>query len=760
MASIRVAILWHMHQPFYKDLVSGEYRLPWVRLHALKDYYGMVKLLDEFPGVHQTFNLVPSLIAQIQDYVSGAARDPFFDVAAKPASELSENERRFALDYLFQANLTHLVGRYPRYRELWEMFRGAASDSARAVRVFSDPDFTDLQVLSQLAWFDEYFLVEPEIAALVKKGRGFSLDEQRFLIAKERDIMAAVLPAYAGAAQRGQIEISATPFYHPILPLVCDTDQGGASHPGIRLPQSPYRHPEDTREQIRRALDFHQKTFGVRPKGVWPSEGSLSEQVLEIAASLGVEWMATDEGVLGHSLGFNFARDGSGRLHPGGPERLYTPWNYDKNGTRMKLLFRDHTLSDLIGFVYSAMPAAEAAAHFIRSIKESAEPMLRQGRDAVIPIILDGENAWEYYPKSGREFLRRVCEALQNDPAIEPVTVSEAIARHADIPHLGSLVPGSWINANFDVWIGAPEDNKAWEYLAAARSFYAQAAPLALPEKRQLAFEEILIAEGSDWNWWYGPEHHSANDRDFDELYRKHLSNVYQALGAEPPVYLAQPIGGGVVRPTYAPQSAFIHPRIRADFTRYFDWIGAAMYTADRHAGAMHGKVFLLDAIYAGIDEDNLYGRLDFSGAVPKDPFELVVTVESCAPVEGSGADSAPADARRIGAGPPSSLRLELSVAGGAVTNWRLRLVDSDVPIGGSDVPDNNTVRTTLLKNFEFQLPLALIGGELGCVIRLRFTIWRDHLPLDALPVEGTLDIPVLSEEELEAGTYNYSAHS
>ncbi len=758
MAQLRVVVLWHQHQPFYKDLVTGEYRLPWVRLHALKDYYGMVKLLEEFPNVHQTFNLVPSLMVQIQDYVTGTARDPFLEVASKPAKELNESERRFALDYLFQANQTYLIGRYPRYRELWQMFHGANGDSARASRIFTEQDFTDLQVLSQLAWFDEFFLAESDIAAMVDKGRGFSREDQRFVIGKEREIMAAVLPAYADAAKRGQIEISATPFYHPILPLVCDTDQGAVSHAGLRLPQSPFRCPQDAKEQLQRALDFHQKTFGVRPQGVWPSEGGVSEQVLEIAAGLGVQWMATDEGVLGRSLGFTFSRDSAGRLNSGGAERLYTPWQFEKGATRMKLLFRDHTLSDLIGFVYSGMPAAEAAAHFIRAVKEAAEPVLRHGRDAVVPIILDGENAWEYYPESGRDFLRRVCEGLQNDKAIEAVTVSEAIARQRDVPYLGSLVSGSWINANFDVWIGAPEDNKAWDYLAAARSFYTQAAPLAPQEKRQLAFEEILIAEGSDWNWWYGPEHHSANDRDFDELFRKHVSNVYQALGAEPPVYLAQPIAGGVARPTYAPQTAYIHPRVRADFTRYFDWIGAAMYTADRHTGSMHGKVFLLDAIYAGVDEGYLYGRLDFSGGVPKDGFDLVVTVESCAPGEGSSGDSGPGGGRRMR--PPSMLRLELSVARGVLKHWRFRPATGDAAIAGTEVPDNNSVRVTLYKNLEFQMPLVLIGGALGRVVRLRFTIWRDKLPLDALPIEGTLDIPVLPEEELEASTYNYSAHS
>jgi alpha-amylase/alpha-mannosidase (GH57 family) len=760
MPSIRVAILWHMHQPFYKDLVSGEYRLPWVRLHALKDYYGMVKLLDDFPGVHQTFNLVPSLMAQIQEYASGAARDPFLDVAARPAAELGEAERRFALGYLFQANPTRVIGRYPRYLELYEMLRGAGNDLSRAVRIFSDQDFTDLQVLSQLAWFDELFLAEPEISALVEKGRGFSLDDQRFVDVKEREICAAVLPAYAAAAQRGQIEISATPFYHPILPLLCDTDQGGISHPGIRLPQTPYRYPDDAREQLQRALDFHQKTFGVRPRGVWPSEGSVSEQVLEIAAKLGVQWMATDEGVLGRSIGFAFTRDGSGRLTAGGPERLYSPWTYEQQGTQMNLLFRDHTLSDLIGFVYSGMPAKDAAEHFLRTIHECAEPVLRQGKDALVPIILDGENAWEYYEKSGREFLSRICEGLQRDSGMEAVTVSESIQRHREIPRLGSLVPGSWINANFDVWIGAPEDNKAWDYLVAARAFYTQAAPLAEPDKRRLAFEEILIAEGSDWNWWYGPEHHSVNDRDFDELYRKHLSNVYQALGAEPPMYLAQPIAGVVVRPTYTPQTAYIHPRVRADFTRYFDWIGAAMYSADRHTGAMHGKIFVLDAIYAGVDEDNLYGRLDFAGKIPEGSFKLVVTMECCAPGKPQSGDSGPGGGRRAGADRFGSMRLEGSVENGALTHWRLRPLDSDTPVAGSDIPYNNTVRVTLLKNFEFQVPLLAIGARVGQVVRMRFTVWRDHLPLDALPVEGTLDIPILPEEEMEAATYNYSTQN
>jgi len=749
MAQIRVVILWHQHQPFYKDLVTGQYRLPWTRLHALKDYYGMVKLLDEFPRIHQTFNLVPSLISQIQDYVSGEAQDPFLQVASRPAKDLTAEERRFALQYLFQAHPTNVIGRYPRYRELFEKYRSMGNSPEKAEKYFLLQDFTDLQVLSQIGWFDEFFLEEKDIAELIRKGRNYSLDDQRLIIARERELLGRVLPAHADAAKKGLIEISTSPFYHPILPLVCDTQMGAVSSPGLPLPQNRYRHPEDARDQLIRSLDLHEKVFGIRPSGVWPSEGSVSEEVLAIGHKLGIKWMATDEGVLGRSLGIFFARDGNGYLNSDLAHRLYTIYQYENAGTEMNLLFRDHTLSDLIGFVYSGMNPQDAANNLMGKIRDSARPIVSQGRDAVVPIILDGENAWEYYPRSGREFLRRFYDALQHDPGMEAVTISEAIARHKNKAPLKSLVPGSWINANFNVWIGAPEDNKAWDYLYEARNFYAQAAPSANDAQRKLAWEEVLIAEGSDWNWWYGPEHHSANDRDFDELYRKHLSNIYQALGGTPPDYLAQPITGGVVRPAFTPQSAYIHPRVTGDMVRYFEWMGAAHYTADHRSGSMHGKQFLLDGVYAGIDEHNVYGRLDFVGKVPEDSFELVVNVESWA---------------NHAASPRRELRVDIAVDNRQMQSWKVtegeagELADSTKP--------NDAVRVALARNFEFRLPLAWLlaapldlekvrgaksSDVLTTCLRVRFSLWKNRLPVDALPVEGWIELELLAEEDLMA---------
>src|SRR3954447_23807493 len=323
MPALRVILLWHQHQPFYKDLVTGEYRLPWVRLHALKDYYGMVKLLDEFPNVHQTFNLVPSLITQIQDYVAGTAQDPFLQVAAKPAAELTPDERRFALQYLFQAHPVNVIGRYPRYHELWDTFRSAGDSPEKALKYFQNQDFTDLQVLSQIAWFDEFFLEDGDVVSLIAKGRHFTAEDQRFVIARERELLGKILPVHADAARKGSIEISTSPFYHPILPLVCDTTQGAVSTPGLPLPQNRYRHPEDAREQLQRGLNLHQEVFGIRPQGVWPSEGSVSEEVFGIAHELGVKWMATDEEVLGRSLGISFGRDGQGHLSGEQAAKLY-----------------------------------------------------------------------------------------------------------------------------------------------------------------------------------------------------------------------------------------------------------------------------------------------------------------------------------------------------------------------------------------------------------------------------------------------------
>jgi len=732
--AIRLLFLWHMHQPYYKDLVSGDYRLPWVRLHALKDYYGMVKLLEEFPDVHQTFNLVPSLVIQLQEYVAGTARDPFLEAASSRAAEMNLAEKVFLLRYLFQANVDHMIARYPRYRELWQEFRGAPNTLPAAAERLTSADITDLQVLSQIAWMDEFFLEDPAIAGLVRKGRAYSLADQDLVIAKEREFLGRVLPEYAAAVQRGAIEISTSPFYHPILPLLCDTNMGAASHAGLPLPARRFVHPEDAREQIERGLTLHEQVFGVRPRGMWPSEGSVSNEVLKIAHELGLNWAASDEGVLCRSIGTGFSRNGSGALDAAAAAQLYRVYRWEQESAAMNLVFRDHSLSDLIGFVYSGLPAKEAAEDFIRRVKESAAPLLAQGSSAVVPVILDGENAWEYYPQSGREFLRRLYDAIQRDPEIEALTISECInrEREPEPQRLKSIFPGSWINTNFDVWIGAPEDNAAWDRLSEARDFFAESMDRASPEQRRLAHEELLIAEGSDWNWWYGPEHHSENDREFDELYRKHLSNVYLALGSAPPDVLAQPIAGSFLEPQFTPQTAYIHPKIDGRNIGYFEWLGAATHTAERHSSAMHGKLFLLDTGFAGIDDQYLYCRLDFIDEPAEwatGDTQLIVAIENAS------------------LGAPATHRLEVEISRGRARAWRFGQ-------NGNPQEQPDAVQVSLESLFECRLPLKDFQGSPGDVLRVRFSLWRDRLPLDALPQDGAIEVRLLPEHELSALAY------
>ena len=737
MPAIRLIFLWHMHQPFYKDLVTGEYRLPWVRMHALKDYYGMVKLLDEFPTVHQNFNLVPSLLTQIEDYVAGEAKDEWRNLVLKPAGDLTREEKIFALRYLFQANHTHQVARYPRYFELLTK-RAAFATPEAAIDSFTLQEFTDLQVLSQLAWFDEFFVEEPEFTSLTKKGRNFTPADQNALSATEARILAAVIPAYRSAAERGGVELSTTPFYHPILPLLCDTNNGRVSTPGIPLPRRRFLQSNDALEQMRRAIAYHDRTFGSPPAGMWPSEGSVSNDVIALARQVGLKWLATDEGVLGRSTQSFFERNSAGNLSSDSAQRLYRIYRNGDGKDSVFLFFRDHNLSDLIGFVYSGMPAKDAAEHFMKTVKASAQPVLASGRDAVVSIILDGENAWEHFPKSGREFLRRLYNAIASDPQIEPLTVSETIERTHDYSPLSSLVPGSWINANFNVWIGAPEDNLAWDYLAEARDFYSHRASAAPREKQQLAYEELLIAEGSDWNWWYGPEHHSANDSDFDELYRNHLANVYRFLGANPPDYLHHAISAeSVGKARTVPQTAFIRPRIDSPNIGYFDWLGAATLTADRRGSAMHGKQFLLERAYAGIDGRSLFFRLDLAGELLGD-HTIAAQIEVL---------PASVEQKR------KTFTTRFALSGKTLVHSELTAQGEISQNGTGKAGSRQDLKASFHRVLRAKLPLSVLGAHLGDTLLFRFAVFRDQLPLDSLPSQGWMELPVIAEEQmLETG--------
>ena len=582
-----LCFIWHMHQPFYKDLWTGQYKLPWTRLHALKDYAGMVRVLEEFPSVRQTFNLVPSMVSQIAEYAAGTASDPFFECAAIPAEALTEAQQTFVLRYFFQANVDKIIRRYPRYFELYEKRRGPLSIQ----------ELRDLQILSQLAWFDEDLLAkDQELKELVRKGREYSRAEQELMIRKQRESLAAVLPVYRDFAARGQIEIATTPFYHPILPLLCDSDIAAVSRPGVTLP-SRFQYPQDALTQLERARTYMQDMLGVMPTGLWPSEGSVSDEALAMAAGCGFKWAASDNGVLSRTL-----------EKAAGCDETYQQYLWQQGDREMRLLFRDHYLSDLIGFEYSRMGAEQAADHFLARIRENTSR-----HDVLVPIILDGENAWEWYEANGRPFLRALYQRISDDPRLEATTVSQALERYDTRP-LQHVVPGSWINANFDIWIGAEEDNQAWELLLDARRVYDEYAAQTMEIARLLAYEELLIAEGSDWCWWYGPEHGSDNRPEFDQLYRDHLSNVYRALGLDPPAQLSHPILKSQDGELHEPPSNPIHVTLDGEVTSAFEWMGAGRYRPDSRSGAMHGGGIVAGEIFYGSNGTELFVRLDSAG--------------------------------------------------------------------------------------------------------------------------------------------------
>jgi len=535
---VRVALVWHMHQPSYRDPVHGAFVLPWVRLHALRDYLGMVRLLDATPGVHVTFNLVPSLLDQVEAYARDEANEGELRVGLVPAGQLTLEERVFALRTLFLMS-EPLLEPWPRLRALRDRRSLHPDEQAlrRAASAFTEQDLRDLQVLSKLAWFDlDWLAHDPVVRALAEKGQGYDEEDKLRLRARELALLRGILPAYREAAEEGRIEIATSPYYHPILPLLADTEAHREAHPHAPLPRR-FRHPEDALDQIARARSRHLELFGRRPDGLWPSEGSVSDEVVNLAARGGVRWLASDEGVLERSLQVPLERHGEGAL--GRPDLLYVPWVRRTAEGDVRLLFRDRSLSDLIGFAYSRWKPEDAAADLLHRIRGIGQrwAAARLPGVPVVPIILDGENAWEHFRDGGRVFLGALYRGLQDDPALEALTVAEALAL-APARELPRVFAGSWINADFSVWIGHADDRHAWDALGHAREALASA-PDGLPaDARARAWEAYRAAAGSDWCWWYGDDRSSPNDADFDRLFRRHLEVVYRSLRRDPPADL------------------------------------------------------------------------------------------------------------------------------------------------------------------------------------------------------------------------------
>jgi alpha-amylase/alpha-mannosidase (GH57 family) len=595
----RVALLWHMHQPFYQDLATGEHVLPWVRLHAIKDYWGMAALTRDFPELKLTFNLVPSLLVQVEAFASGQARDRHLEVGLAAADQLTESDRQFCAEHFFHAHRARMIDPYSRYAELLAT-REAGRRRGNAASGFTTDDLRDLQVWHKLVWIDPIYADrDPRVRELFAKGRGFSEQDKRTLRTVELEILGRVIAEYREAAERGQAELSTSPFYHPILPLLCDASVYLKTHPSWPPPEQPFIYPQDAAEQLRRATALHQRLFGHAPGGLWPSEGSVSDAMVPLVAEAGFAWMATDEEILARSLPRTFSREAD----------LYRPYRVGAGAESVACGFRDHLLSDLVGFTYASWEAQAAADDFVRRIAAAGERYVpRDGEEPTVFVVLDGENAWEHYEGQGRPFLRALYERLEHHPGLRTVTMAEACSTAAE--RLPNIHPGSWINADFYIWIGHADDRRAWGQLSRARRALEHAMGVAPPEAIAAAREELLIAEGSDWCWWYGDDHHSDHDREFDDLFRRHVRNVYRALGLPIPEDLfVTNITTMPAKVTAVPPSGPTSPRIDGRESSYFEWLGAGEVTPVATAGAMHQVSAAgqrLTGVRFGFDQDAL----------------------------------------------------------------------------------------------------------------------------------------------------------
>ena len=602
-----LCFLWHMHQPFYKDPLKEIYRLPWVRLHGTKDYLDMLEILTEFPAIKQVFNFTPSLLEQLADYTGNDAKDRYLELTLKKASELSMEDKVFILENFFLANWENMIKPFPRYFELL-MQRGLhviQSDIRRAAQYFRVTDFLDLQVLFNLCWIDPFFRERDHfLKSLVEKGRDFAEEDKNMLIEKQFSILRQIVPRYSEAVKTGQIEISVSPFYHPILPLICDTNTARIAMPEVVLPNKRFSHPEDAEKQIRMGIDYFEKIFRYRPVGMWPSEGSVSEEVLRLVAKQGIQWLGTDEDILSISLGKQL-RDSSGNITD--PAALYRPYRFEN----VSMIFRDHSLSDLIGFIYSKWDPKHAADDLIDKLIQIRHS-LPKNNPHLLSIILDGENAWEYYRNDGRDFLKYLYEGLSKEQRLKTVTVSEYLKEQAKGEPLNRLHAGSWIYANYAVWIGHEEDNTAWDYLSDARDVLELFQKMNPEKDLAAAWKAIYVAEGSDWNWWYGDDHTTETQKDFDELFRFNLMKVYREIGKEIPSHLYIPVlrEDRSVSPTVTIRG-FIDPKIDGVVTSYYEWYQGAQMDIKKAGGSMHKSESILSALYYGFNKDNLYLRLD-----------------------------------------------------------------------------------------------------------------------------------------------------
>jgi len=548
--TLNVVLYWHMHQPEYRDLRNGEYHLPWTYLHTIKDYVDMVAHIENNSATKAVINFAPVLLEQIDDYAhqlddylnhGKALRDPLLAALADPVMLLDDEHRIFIIKSCLRANKERLVNRYPVFKVLSTMAESALV-KRNTLCYHSEQFFVDLLVWYHLAWTAETVIENDQrLKSLIKKKRNFTIHDRHLLIEIYSEMIGGVIERYKKLAEEGRIELSMTPYAHPIVPLLIDIKSAEQAMPDAELPLSE-KYPDGlsrSRWHMQKGIEVFKQFFGIEPKGCWPSEGSISRETIQLCSELNIKWIASGESVLRNSLEKSSIDAG---------ECIYSA--YQLESTSNRCFFRDDGLSDLIGFKYSTWHADDAVANLVVNLEAIAEKCADKP-DAIVSIILDGENAWEYYPQNGFHFLKALYEKLSQHPNLNLTTYSDYIEEHTEKKILTDIVSGSWVYGTFSTWIGDKDKNRAWDMLVEAKHVYDK-----VIQSKELTKEEMLAAEmqlatceSSDWFWWFGEYNSSESVAAFDEQYRLHLSNLYQLLKVVPPEYLGHAFSFGTGDP-------------------------------------------------------------------------------------------------------------------------------------------------------------------------------------------------------------------
>ena len=596
---LNVAIIWHQHQPMYpKEPGTNIYTMPWVRLHAAKDYVDMAAIAEKYPSLRMTFNLTPVLLEQVLDYAKGAT-DRAFIVAQKPAMALDPDDKAYLEAKFFDVS-EGMLKRFPTYAAL----------KVKPRKSYTTQDWRDLQVWFNLAWLDPDVLAEEPFKDMVRKGRGFSENDKARVLNQHLAMLKAIVPLHRRLQDKGLIEVSTTPYFHPILPLIHDSDSAREAMPGTRLPIARFQQPDDARRHVQMATQHYKDLFGRAPRGMWPGEGSVGQAVAPIFKEERISWIASDEEVLGNSIGTTL-RKGESLAHP---ELLYRPYQITDGPA---IFFRDRRLSDDIGFRYSKMSGKAAAADLLGKLKQ-AWTSAPAGEPSLVTIVLDGENAWENYPDDGKEFFHSLYKGLTTSSWVKTVTPSEVLAKQKPTP-LPHLWAGSWIGADFATWIGEDEENQAWDLLEAARDALDR---YRMRHGTNAKFEKarriLMAAQGSDWFWWYGKDQDSGRDEEFDQAFRGLLKEAYAVMGEAAPTVLDVPIVQVATAVDRAPETLMTLP---LDGKLGPEWDRAGRINATGGAMAEGQRVF--DSLRYAWDDQAIY--LAFAYAKKSVPMDLYV---------------------------------------------------------------------------------------------------------------------------------------